>query len=65
MSHHTVGHDYRAWDGKVYECVSYSDARGYRMRALDGSRVTDVSPRAIGATFHKVLPHHEQFRGRT
>jgi hypothetical protein len=54
--HHTVGHRFRAWDGRIYLCVWYNRRAGYQMESDDDGprRVANVSERAIGATYHEV-----------
>lgn len=52
-----TGKTYKAWDGRVYECVGYDPKQGLWMSTLpDGKaqRITCISERAIGRTFHEV-----------
>jgi len=51
-----VGERFRSWDG-VYRCFGYDPRNGFWMQAVSGERMgrkTNVSERAIGATFHHV-----------
>lgn len=51
--HHTVGHEFKAWDGKRYFCDSYDPRIGYWMTEVGNpDNRTNVSERAIGRTFH-------------
>ncbi len=48
-----VGERFRSWDG-VYRCFGYDPRNGFWMEAVSGERMgrkTNVSERAIGATF--------------
>lgn len=54
-NHHAIGRYYRAWDGQVYYCDSYDPRVDYYMtNVLDASHRKDVSPRALGRTFHEI-----------
>ncbi len=53
-----VGQRFRSF-GRTYECLSYNPKSGFWMYARadaenPASRLTNVSERAIGRTFHKV-----------
>jgi len=52
--HPVIGRSFRGWDGKTYLCESYDPTCGYWMTAVDGSRRTNVSERAIGRTYHRI-----------
>lgn len=51
--HDTIGHRFKAWDGKVYYCDSWESNLGFWMTQEEDSNVRrNVSERAIGRTFH-------------
>jgi hypothetical protein len=50
-----IGKRFKAWDGRVYSCLSYDPSVGFWMMAEgDPPRQTCVSERAIGRTFHMI-----------
>jgi hypothetical protein len=59
--HEWVGHRYRGidcysigWRTIEWVCIAYDPDIGYWMQAVDGSRMTNVSERAIDRTWHKI-----------
>ncbi len=52
----TVGHQFKGWDGLVYECFGYDPRCGFWMRTVDKEdpRTTCISERAVGGTYHLV-----------
>jgi len=54
--HHAVGRFFRAWDGQVYYCECYDPRVDYIVvNVVDPTIRKDISPRAIGRTFHGVM----------
>lgn len=62
VGHEFGGHDHQdpVWEGKRWFCYSHDHA-GYNMYATDGSgHWTNVSERAIGASFHEIYFHEKR-----
>lgn len=63
-NHHTIGKKFKGWNGFTYYCDSWVENMGYWMTRVDAPEEnkadehtewrTNVSERAIGATFHEI-----------
>ncbi len=52
----TVGHRFKNVEGLFWLCYGYDPRTGFWMKSEETGEVCNVSERAIGRTYHRVLP---------